>query len=88
MTYKDVDPVKQVTILDVQWSNLDEEIVDEVRDLWRERELGNDYSYLPFNVADEEYDQENEEWGVFKTPKLIEYLKSRGIEDILIHFWW
>lgn len=77
MVFKDVDPIKQVTVLDVQWSNLDEEIVDEVREFWRNNELGNDYYYVTIDIHDDE-----------DLPLTTEYLKSRGIETCLMHFWW
>lgn len=91
MVYRDRDPVRQVTLLDVQWSNLDEEIVEEVRNLWRLEGLPNDSSYLTWRVAEEiEKDKDWVEAGRpgGACPKLNEYLKSRDIEECLIHYWW
>ena len=78
MVYRDVDPVKQVTVLDAQWSNLPQGVVEEVHEFWRNMELGNDYYYAPFDVIEDEDSY----------PLIAEYLRSRGIENCLLHFWW
>lgn len=87
MTFKNVDPVKQVTVLDVQWSNLSEEVVDDVRKLWENMELGNDVCYVRWDEQDF-HDTDTEEDEQYRYPALAEYLRSRGIEKCLIHYWW
>lgn len=90
MVFQDIDPIKQVTIFDVQWSNAPENVVDAVRDLWRARELGNDYYYVPFDVEETLNDIEDGDYGddhaYLKT--ICDYLTSRDIDKCLIHFWW
>jgi hypothetical protein len=90
VTYKDVDPVKTVTVLDVQWSNAPEDVVEDVRNLWENMRLGNDYSYVPWGPDDfhttEDPDDEFEY--EYKYPALAAYLRSRNIDECLIHFWW
>lgn len=78
MVYQDVDPIKQITVLDAQWSNLPEDVLEEVRQMWRDWELGNDYYYAKFYV--DEYED--------SYPLIAEYLRSRGIDKCLVHFWW
>lgn len=78
MVYMDRDPLKQVTILDVQWSNIPEDVYDEVVELWRTRELGNDYYYVPWNSEEDRHEY----------PLIAEYLDTRGVKECLIHWWW
>lgn len=77
MTYKDVDPIFTATIFDVQWSNTPEPVVEEVKQLWQDLELGNDTHYWAWD---------GEEWDDY--PLIREYLQSRGINTCLIHYWW
>ena len=72
------DCIRQHTLFDVQWSNCPVEVEAEVKQLWRDFGLGNDYYYVHWNTLDygEEY------------PIIDEYLKSRGVTECLIHWWW
>lgn len=72
------DCISQVTLFDVQWTNCPVEVEDQVRTLWTDAELGNDTSYYSWNS---ESDGES-------YPVIDEYLKSRGVEKCLIHWWW
>ena len=90
MVYKDVDPVKQMTVLDVQWSNIPEDVYEEVKRFWIDRELGNDFYYAHWG-ADDFYttdDPKGEFKEEYKYPQIAAYLRSRGIEECLIHYWW
>lgn len=74
-------------VLDVQWSNCPVEVEDEVRNLWQDRELGNDCCFAAVVLSDE-IDGE-----VFadKYPIIAAFLKDKGAEDdenIWIHWWW
>lgn len=72
------DCIQQPTVLVCTWTNLPIELMEDVRRLWTDRELGNDVYYTPFHVL------ENEE----EYPLIAEYLKSRNIEECLVHYWW
>lgn len=74
--------VKKVWFLDAQWSDLPQEIEDEVRQLWSDYELGND-NY----IAEREVNE-----GLFEEyPKIYLWCKYKGIpenETVIIHWWW
>jgi hypothetical protein len=70
--------IKQVTVFDVQWSDCPVEVEAEVKQLWRDNELSNDNSYYSWN---EKEDSET-------YPIIAEYLKSKGVTDCLINWWW
>ena len=78
--YAKTDPVKQVTILDVQWSNIPLDVKEDVVKFWQDMELGNDYFYYKIEASDEELAE--------KYPLLIAYLKKRDVEKCLLHYWW
>jgi hypothetical protein len=67
-------------ILDVSSVGVPQEVKDEMRELWSEFELSNDYCYYAW---DPELDEE-------QFPLIAEYIKNSGEdeENILIHFWW
>lgn len=90
MVSKDRDPIKQVTVLDVQWSNIPEDVYEEVRRLWRDRELGNDYCYISWDEEDfyTTDDPENMFGDEYKYPLIAKYLRERGVKECLIHYWW
>lgn len=86
------DPIKQMYVLDAQATELPRAVYDEVRELWLDNELGNDYCYYTwtehdFHAADDATEGKdsiyNHGW-----PAIAAYLRSRGIEQCLIHFWW
>jgi len=71
--------IQAVNFFDVQWSNCPIEVADEVRQLWRDVEYGNDAYFYDWEDADP--DTEN-------YPVIKKYLKSRGITECHIHWWW
>jgi hypothetical protein len=79
VTHQDRDPIFTATIFEVPAydSGVPDEVVDEVRRLWSDLELGNDHSYWAFD---------GEDWDYY--PLIREYLQSRGINTCLIHYWW
>lgn len=67
-------------VLDVQ-SGCPKEVKDEIRKLWADYQLGNDYYYLPIEDIDyEEYED--------RCPNLIALLRGNNINKCLLHFWW
>lgn len=53
-------------------------VVSEMRDIWRDHELGNDYCYYS-------WDEEMSE----NYPAIEKFIADNEIEgDILLHFWW
>lgn len=73
------DCIQQKTIFEVQWTNCPVEVQDEVRELWTQNGFGNDHYYAKW-VDDGEHED--------AYPIISEYLKSRGIKECLIHWWW
>ncbi len=73
--------IQQQTVFEVQWSNCPVEVVEEVKRLWQDYELGNDYCYFAWNS---EEDNENP----CSYPIIDEFLKSKSITNCLIHYWW
>lgn len=72
------DCVKDIKVLDVQWSNCPVEVEEQVREIWADMGLGNDdyiFKWSPEHHA-EDY------------PVVASYLKFRGVEDCWIHLWW
>lgn len=73
------DCIQKVTLFDVQWSNCPIEVETEVRKLWNNWELGNDYYYAEWNHEEMKDDY----------PLIAEYLSLRGVSGkCLIHWWW
>lgn len=74
--------VRKVWYFDVQWSDCPEYVEDEVRQLWTDRELGND-CYIAKVDLDEELFSEY--------PRIYYWLKHKGVgegEQVIIHWWW
>lgn len=67
-------------ILDAHGKGVPKEVVDEMRKLWRDRDLGNDYCYYPWFPEDDDE----------KYPLIAKYIRDNqeDEENILIHFWW
>ena len=74
----DTDCITTPTVLEVTWTNCPEDVREEVRKFWRNYEAGNDYYYIPFEVEEREEDY----------PIIAAFLKSKDIEECLIHYWW
>jgi hypothetical protein len=73
------DCIKAVNLFDVQWSNCPVEVEEEVKKLWRDNELGNDQYIYKWDGGDSDPET---------YPIIGDYLKSRGITECLIHWWW
>lgn len=70
--------IQQQTVFEVQWSDCPIEVEDEVKKMWINYELGNDYYYVAWDSI-----QMGEEY-----PIIYEYLKSKNVTKCLIHWWW
>lgn len=79
MVYEEEDHFFTATVFEVPAhdSGVPNEVVDEVRRLWSDLELGNDTHYWAFD---------GEDWNEYPLIRL--YLQSRGINTCLIHYWW
>lgn len=80
-TKKVKDPVKAIqqrTIFEVQWTDCPVEVEAEVKQLWRDQSLGNDYYYAEWD--DEEMCEDY--------PVISRYLRKHGVKECLIHWWW
>jgi hypothetical protein len=76
------DSISKVWFLDAQWSDLPQEIEDEVRQLWKDYELGNDNYIAKREVNDELFND---------YPRIYFWCKHKGIpegETVIIHWWW
>jgi hypothetical protein len=88
------DPISQVYVLEAQASPLPREVYDEIRELWSDSEFGNDNYYYSwteydFQAADDKSEGRQEESVYFNGyPAIAAYLRERGIESCLIHYWW
>ena len=74
--------VKKVWFFDVQWSDCPQEVAEEVRHVWHNMELGNDY-YIYKTEVDLELFEEY--------PRIYYWLKYKGVnegEPVIIHWWW
>lgn len=74
--------VRKVWFFDVQWSDCPEYIEDEARQIWTDRELGNDYYMYKSNLDDELFED---------YPRVYLWLKHNGVaegEEVVIHWWW
>lgn len=89
---------RQQWVLDVQWSDAPAEVIEEVRKLWRERELGND-SYI-YKFGEEAWSWDSR-WSDFQEgtdnevptryPAIQQWLLDNNVpfgEDVWIHWWW
>lgn len=77
MARTDFDPITLQVIFEAQETNTPNEVSDEVRKLWRNMEFGNDDFYYSWNIEDaDDY------------PVIDAFLRSRGITECLIHWWW
>ncbi len=75
------DCFPQMRLFDVQWSNCPVEVENEVRQLWRDYEFGNDNYYVKWSDSMAE-----------GYPLIAEFMFRNGYykseEKILIHWWW
>lgn len=75
------DCIQQKTILEATWTDIPDDVRNEIGQIWDDYELGNDHYYWQFDVA-----ECDEEWNEY--PALNNYLTSRGITECLLHYWW
>lgn len=94
--------VRKVWLLDAQWSTCPVEVENQVKDLWRWAELGNDqYMYkttidglIELQAMEEKIEQwSGSKWvkATLKTNAIIQYLREMGVgenEKVIIHWWW
>lgn len=96
--------ISKVWFLDAQWSTCPIEVEEQVKDLWRWNELGNDNYIIKTSIEElvnlqeenqlvETWIQEKGEWGKksLKTDWIVKYLTEQGIpmkDTVIIHWWW
>lgn len=95
--------IRKVWFLDAQWSTCPIEVENQVKDLWRFHDLGNDQYIIKTTIAELISDQEEEMtvkkhiqgegWQdvPLKTDFIVDYARQFGIgddEQIIIHWWW
>ena len=89
---KDVNPaLKQVWVLDLQWSDCPEELEREAKYIWQSWSLGNDHCYKEFTLEDLKSDYSTDLPLINKyISEQIEFrnLDIKEKEQILIHWWW
>ena len=89
---KDVKPaLKQVWVLDLQWSDCPEELEREAKYIWQSWSLGNDHCYKEFTLEDLKSDYSTDLPLINKyISEQIEFrnLDIKEKEQILIHWWW
>lgn len=70
--------MKKVTIIDVDDLPRNSPAADDLRKVWTDWELGNDFYYLDYDNLDDG-----------KYPELQKFVESLEIEgDKLLHYWW
>lgn len=79
------DCITTQTVLECTWSDCPEDVIAEVRELWRQfPNLVNDYSYFRWDIDEEDGVPELAD----DFPVIAKYLASRGVTKCLIHYWW
>lgn len=72
----------KVWFFDAQWSDCPDEVEKEVKQIWKDYELGND-RYMYKTTMDEELFQEY--------PGVYFWLEYKGVqkgEEVIVHWWW
>ena len=71
---------RNVTVLDVQASDVPVEVYNAVSQYWYDNELGNDYYYVAWYGDDKKYQI------------ITDYITKMGENpndgNVLVHFWW
>ena len=90
--------IQKATIIEAQWSNMPIEVYEEVADLWRWMEFGNDYYYYHTSVEELKEMQEDSQTDFYEDRKeklVLDYLFQwldengfKGNQRFLLHFWW
>ena len=73
--------ITKATVIDVSGHMTNPALMEDIRKLWSNYDLGNNHQYLPL---DEYWVEENED--VY--PVLTKYIESLDQENILLHYWW
>lgn len=81
--------LSQETVLEATWTDIPDEVRDEVQKLWAILEYGNDHYYANWPGGEEEwwYDGKATTWGE-RWPKIDNYLLHNNVKECLIHYWW
>lgn len=88
----DVDQaLRQVWVLDLQWSNCPEELEREANYIWQSWNLSNDHCYKKFTLKDLKSEYFSDLPLINKY--ILEQIEARNLdikedEQILIHWWW
>ena len=82
MVYQNRPAISRPVVITAQWTGLPEDVVDDVREMWRTFGYGNDFYYVPFDV-NEAGDMVGGPY-----PALVAYMREHELEEALIHFWW
>lgn len=96
--------IKKIWFLDAQWSTCPIEVEEQVKDLWRVYELGNDHYMFKTSIEElieiegnenevERFSNELIQWVKvpLKTDAIVQYMREQGISDkdqVIIHWWW
>lgn len=92
--------LRKVWFLDAQWSTCPKEVEDQVKDLWRYFERGNDHYIIKISTngllehAGSEIEKCNGSgWvtGELNVDAIVQYIREHNIPDdeqIVIHWWW
>lgn len=76
------ESVTKKWFFDVQWSDCPEEVEKEVRQSWRDYELGNDFFFWKATLDEDLFEE---------YPAIYFWLEHKGVpkgEEVLIHWWW
>lgn len=87
ITDNDRRGVHHVVMLDAQWSTCPVEVEQQVKDLWRAYELGNDHYIIKTSINDllEVHSVEH------PNDLIVQYLRENNVgedEQVIIHWWW
>ena len=76
------DSIRKVTFFDVQWSDCPDFVQQEVKQLWSDYSLGNDYYFYKASLDDKLFEC---------YPRIYYWLKHKGVledEEVIVHWWW
>ena len=82
MVHMNHPAISRPVVITAQWTDLPEPVVEDVKRLWRAWEMGDDYYYVNFDVA------EAEDYNDGPYPNLVAYMQEHDLESALIHYWW